>query len=790
MRKALVAALVLTFVLSIAATASAAVLTPASFPDVKGQACADAVAKLEALGVGKGIDGQWMPELPVNRAQFATFAVRIMGLERVAAYLKGATKFADVPADHWASGYINVAVAKKLVLGYPDGTFHPDETITFAQAATMLGRVVGYVDLPGDWPANYMIVASEKNLFSGVTFGAGDVVNRGDMAILLANALGATKVKPSADFPGVYDETSTALMKASFNLDLPATAILNANADVDASLTGQEVLLGSTKYTMPAGVNTAALLGHEVKFIADTTSYKVLYAEDVTAASNIVTGTLNGDAASTSFKIGDISYNLGAATVFVNKAKVSGDVYLALKNGMDVTAFLGADGTVRFVVGFAYDVSDAKVAAVDTTNKTITVGGTAYAVKANTTITKNGSPATLSDVQAGQIIYIACARGANGAVTTDALYVAVFDKTVSGTVTGVRVASDATYVKLGGTDYKVSAKAEGTLDGTNLDTNGNAGLQVDELSKLFSFAVTATLNKDGALRILAGSTVGTVGLYADKETTADGKTLVKVDVKGNIVKIEDARTSPTYPTLVGTPVLAKTNASGKLTDLETLVLVPGGASNITVDAVSSAARQLTAAGNVLSVSADAFFKKGTSYVALDGVKVGDKVSLYAETSAGAVLYGELFPVVVVAGNAYGKYLGYSVDESGAVTAYVDVKGSTVSYEVYLNQAPAVSVGDFVYGEVRSDGKIQNVGKFTVPDYDDAEILAINDDGSLTITGGVVISLANASLYDTDAAGKVAIQASALKVGDKVDVYKGTGADASKYVVVQRVALAP
>ncbi|MEW6546839.1 MAG: S-layer homology domain-containing protein [Bacillota bacterium] len=784
MKKALVAALVLTFVLSIAATASAAVLTPASFPDVKGQACADAVAKLEALGVGKGIDGKWMPELPVTRAQFATFAVRILGLERVAGYLKGATKFPDVPADHWASGYINVAVAKKLVLGRDDGKFYPDDTITFAEAATMLGRALGYVDLPGDWPANYMIVASEKNLFSGVTFSAGDLVNRGDMAILLVNALGATKVKPVPDFPGVYQDTDppVTLQKASLNLDVPATATLNANADVDATLTGQEVLLGNTKYTMPAGINTAALLGHEVKFIADA-NYKVLYAEDVTAASSIVTGTLSADATATAIKIGDTSYGLGAATVFVNKAKVTGDVYLALKNGMDVTAFLGTDGKVRFVVGFAYDVKDAKVAAVDTTNKKITVVGTAtpYTVASNATIVKNGAPATLSDVQAGQVIYIACAPG-----TANALYVAVFDKTVSGTMTAMRFVGTTKYVTVGGVEYKVSANAQ--YSGTDPDiTLDGAGHPLG--SDLFGYAVTVTLNKDGEARILKFSTTGIIGTFAGKDETTTPVTY-KVNVRGSEVRLQPATGASIDTTVgVGDPVIAKTNAAGKLTSLTKLAqLVPTGK----VEAVSTAGGKITVSGAMYTVAADAYFRTATGgYVGLSGVKVGDTVGLYAVSPGGSVVFGQLSPGVVVTGRTYGKYLGYAIDESGATTAYLDVKGTTVTYSVYEGTDPGVTVGDFVYGEIRVDGKIQNVAALTAT-LTNATISVINDDGSLTLNeGAAVISLANASLYDTDAAGKAPIQASALKVGDRIDVYKGVGTtDADKVVVVQRVYVAP
>ena len=65
-------------------------------------------------------------------------------------------------SNHWARGYINLAVSVdvggsagedgettggvKLIRGMADGTFQPDRAITYAEAVTILMRVLGYSD--------------------------------------------------------------------------------------------------------------------------------------------------------------------------------------------------------------------------------------------------------------------------------------------------------------------------------------------------------------------------------------------------------------------------------------------------------------------------------------------------------------------------------------------------------------------------------------------------------------------------------------------------------------------
>jgi hypothetical protein len=48
------------------------------------------------------------------------------------------TTFKDVNNQFWAKGQINYLAEKNIIVGYPDGTFKPNNQLTRAQAAKCL----------------------------------------------------------------------------------------------------------------------------------------------------------------------------------------------------------------------------------------------------------------------------------------------------------------------------------------------------------------------------------------------------------------------------------------------------------------------------------------------------------------------------------------------------------------------------------------------------------------------------------------------------------------------------
>ena len=99
----------------------------------------DAVSTLSRMGIVNGYaDGSFKPDAQISRAEFTAIATRFFS--HTADY-KGA--FNDVAASSWYADYVQAAVDMSLVDGYPDGGFHPDSSITRAEAVTIVNRVLG-----------------------------------------------------------------------------------------------------------------------------------------------------------------------------------------------------------------------------------------------------------------------------------------------------------------------------------------------------------------------------------------------------------------------------------------------------------------------------------------------------------------------------------------------------------------------------------------------------------------------------------------------------------------------
>ena len=167
----------------------------ASYPDVDVEAdYAGAVELLSALDILKGDEnGNFNPDNTITRAEFAAVVCRALGLENSAASAKGATMFKDVAADHWASGYINLAAGQGIVNGYGNGLFGPEDNVTYEQAVKMLVVALGFEPMAaqkGGYPTGYLVVANTYGMTENVV-AAGDAApaNRGVVAQLTYNAL-------------------------------------------------------------------------------------------------------------------------------------------------------------------------------------------------------------------------------------------------------------------------------------------------------------------------------------------------------------------------------------------------------------------------------------------------------------------------------------------------------------------------------------------------------------------------------------------------------------------------
>lgn len=182
--------LALSMVLSMFATAFAGT----TLTDVEGTEYESAVSALVELGLvqGRG-NNKYEPESVVTRAEMAKLLVIASGLEDAAELNVGATKFSDVAANHWATGFINVASEYGFINGYPEGTFAPDAQVKYSEAVTMAIRALGYasvVESKGTWPTNYIQQARELKVLDEIKYASySNGATRGNVAKLVWNML-------------------------------------------------------------------------------------------------------------------------------------------------------------------------------------------------------------------------------------------------------------------------------------------------------------------------------------------------------------------------------------------------------------------------------------------------------------------------------------------------------------------------------------------------------------------------------------------------------------------------
>ncbi|MBB6446058.1 S-layer homology domain-containing protein [Bacillus benzoevorans] len=97
----------------------------------------DEMIYLKNEGIISGFtDGTFRPDERVTRANVAVMLGKALKLNGA----KKPTPFKDVPSSHQASGYISSAVDAGIISGYSDGTFRPNEIVYRGQMAIFLAR--------------------------------------------------------------------------------------------------------------------------------------------------------------------------------------------------------------------------------------------------------------------------------------------------------------------------------------------------------------------------------------------------------------------------------------------------------------------------------------------------------------------------------------------------------------------------------------------------------------------------------------------------------------------------
>lgn len=145
------------------------------FSDIYQHFAKDDIAYATKLGIMKGISNTLFdPEGTLTRAQAAAVVVRMLP------QLEGGravATFSDIEG-HWAQSEIEEAVAAGLLEGYPDGTFRPEDKMSREEMAVLLARMI-QLDAQGTQTPVFSDVGEDRWSYEEITALAGAGILQG-----------------------------------------------------------------------------------------------------------------------------------------------------------------------------------------------------------------------------------------------------------------------------------------------------------------------------------------------------------------------------------------------------------------------------------------------------------------------------------------------------------------------------------------------------------------------------------------------------------------------------------
>ncbi|RKI67484.1 S-layer homology domain-containing protein [bacterium 1xD42-67] len=325
---------------------------------------------VQALGILSGSDSL---SSPVTRAQFAQMLTAASPYKDSAEGY-GVSLFKDLKGDHWASGYVRIAIEQGWMSGYADGTFRPDQTITLEEGCAALLKVLGYdaSTLKGAYPAAQLAKASSIGLLDGVSAEQGDPLTRQDCVDLFYDLL---TVKTSAG--AVY---GTTLGYTISNGQVDWSALVTAGTKgpyVAESASLSLPFVPSAVYYDGAASSLSAVRPYDVYYYnADLSTVWICHDR----ATGTLTGLSPSAAAPTAVTVAGASYQIGTSEAAYQLSSQG-----TFQEGDMVTLLLGMNGEVVRAIGALEDeavyygtvVSSSKAASTPSTTSSATASAQA-----------------------------------------------------------------------------------------------------------------------------------------------------------------------------------------------------------------------------------------------------------------------------------------------------------------------------------------------------------------------------------------------------------------------------
>ena len=152
-----------------------------------------AINFLKSKNIVAGNNGDFSPDATITRAELLKM---VFGAAGTGLVTDGPNYFSDIDSASWQAPYANTAKVNKVIGGYPDGTFKPNNPVTRAEAFKIIINTFHtealdtvsfsvFNDVPVDvWYAPYALLAKTNSLinFSQNLFEPNKLMNRGEVA--------------------------------------------------------------------------------------------------------------------------------------------------------------------------------------------------------------------------------------------------------------------------------------------------------------------------------------------------------------------------------------------------------------------------------------------------------------------------------------------------------------------------------------------------------------------------------------------------------------------------------
>ncbi len=490
-----------------------------------------AITNLAAEGIINGFeDGSYKPEEAVTRAQFTKIICYALYVGDMTHSEDARNVFSDVAPDHWAINNIITAKNMKIINGFDDGTFKPDQTVLYEQAVKMAACAIGYPESraksEGGYPNAYLNFAKKQGMIKNVAGVEGEPLTRAKVAQLIDNMRNTKRIDSETGEQGesLREETTT-----SSSVEGRIIAINGVNLYHDDTVACRkneirvEIPGEATKSFWIDNINIENAYDYLGRSV--TIHYEVDASSDVDQATNIIFQSRRNaeftvdldDVASYSGTLleyydendNEKKYSIDSGAVIIHNGQAIpatfSDIMAVIETGtytVDSGNTYNIDaGNIKLVCTNSADTADVIFVntyttyyATSVTKRTYTItdgqrGGSVVLDETDRSkkmaFTKNGSSATFSNIATYNMVSVA--ESQNGKIVD----VRISDKTASGTIESIVGGK----IKLKNSD-KLYEKISHSSGDTGIVVGNNVLFRLDAFGKIVVTTVTSstTLN--------------------------------------------------------------------------------------------------------------------------------------------------------------------------------------------------------------------------------------------------------------------------------------------------------